>query len=170
MISVREAAEELDLSESYIRRLCREGALSATRAADGAWQIERDRRYLDRCGAEPVPEQVPEPPEDDLDARLSAIEGGIEALQDPLRALAPSPDEVERRRERERRRDELLERLAEYPALQSLEREVARLQELNRHLTERLMDAHGRIQRLERDLEAERDRSWWERLMRGAQR
>lgn len=162
-ISVEDAAARLGISASYVRRLCRSGALSAELVNEPGrpptWMITPDDRYTARLPADQPDQQVPEVPE----PTIADVLVHLERIEQPLRALAPSQEELAARAEaeaaRDRRLEEIAARLDELPEVERLRGEVLRMGERNRRLLGELHEAHARIQQLEA-------RPWWARLTR----
>lgn len=171
-VGLTEAAEELGVHASTIRRYIREGRLPAHKAEGShgpEWRIWADDLQAFAQGGQEVQGGLRESDSSftaGLDERFAHLEQtlrtGLDEITEAQKALLPAPEEAQARADRERRLEEALtgnsgriEELAREAEKQRVRAETAEAQV--RELEKERGD-------LRRKLEAEREKTWWQRL------
>jgi excisionase family DNA binding protein len=171
-VGLTEAAEELDVHASTIRRYIREGKLPAHKAEGShgpEWRIWADDLQAFAQGEQEVQGGLRQADSSftvDLDERFAhleqALRTGLDEITDAQKALLPSREETQARADRDRRLEEAL--TGNSGRIEELAREAEKQRVRAETAEAKVLDLENERDALRRELEAEIGKSWWHKL------
>lgn len=171
-VGLTEAAEELDVHSSTVRRYIREGKLPAHKEEGPhgrEWRIYREDLEAFAQGGQEVHRGLTQSDSSelvDIGERLAQLEQTLctrfDEISDAQKALQPSQEEARARADRERRLEEAL--TGNSGRIEELAREAEQQRARAEAAEAQVRELENERDDLRRKLETEREKTWWQRL------